>query len=166
MRTTPVTQDGTATAKTNNYLYYVAMSYNLEFHNGQEIVRTENVKYTANLGSYAFEPKAPSKYEPGSVEFAGWYQNPECTGDEVKLDKTTMPSSKMILYAKWVPVKHDVTVYRYRDAAGELHDLLCNHCQIAVQMQIFHKIHSLRYAHPAQIHNPNAANRDSPGNVR
>lgn len=128
-------EDGTASAKTNNYLYYVAASYNLEFHNGQEIVRTENVKYTANLDTYAFIPKAPSKYEEGSVEFAGWYQNPECTGDEVVLSETTMPSSNMILYAKWAPVKHDVTVYRYRDANGELHDLLCNHTDEAIETE-------------------------------
>ena len=127
-------KEGTSngTSYNNAKFYYVRETYLLEFNNGEGIVKTESVKYQYGLSSYAFQPKAPSKYEPGSVEFAGWYQNPECTSDEVKLDKTTMPSSKMILYAKWVPVKHDVTVYRYRDAAGELHDLLCNHTDEAI----------------------------------
>lgn len=127
-------KEGTSngTSYSNAQFYYVRETYLLEFNNGEGIVKTESVKYQYGLSSYAFQPKAPSKYEPGSVEFAGWYQNPECTGDEVKLDQTTMPSSNMILYAKWAPVKHDVTVYRYRDAAGELHDLLCNHTDEAI----------------------------------
>ena len=130
-------KEGTSngTSYNNAKFYYVRETYLLEFNNGEGIVKTESVKYQYGLSSYAFQPKAPSKYEPGSVEFAGWYQNPECTGDEVKLDKTTMPSSKMILYAKWVPVKHDVTVYRYRDAAGKLHDLLCNHTDESIETE-------------------------------
>ena len=112
--------------------YYDRAGYQVEFNNGAGVVKTSKVLYEANLGSYDFIPAAPSYYEAGSVQFAGWYQNPECTGDEVKLDQTTMPSSNMILYAKWIPVKHDVTVYRYRDAAGELHDLLCNHTDEAI----------------------------------
>ena len=34
------------------------------------------------------------------------------------LSKTEMPSSNMILYAKWIPVEHDVTIYRYKNADG------------------------------------------------
>lgn len=112
--------------------YYTRNSYTLDFNDGEKVVRNEIVPYQKSLGTYAFTPTAPSYYEAGSVQFAGWYQNPECTGDEVKLDQTTMPSSNMILYAKWVPVKHDVTVYRYRDADGNLHDLLCNHTDEAI----------------------------------
>lgn len=102
----------------NAKFYYTRNNYILEFNNGEKIVKTETVLYQANLGSYAFTPSAPSFYEAGSVQFAGWYQNPECTGDEVKLDQTTMPSSNKILYAKWVPVSHDVTIYRYKNADG------------------------------------------------
>lgn len=100
------------------YLYYLRDSFMLEFSNGEDIVSTRSVEYQANLGSYAFTPTAPSFYEAGSVEFAGWYQNPECTGDEVVLSETTMPSSNKILYAKWMPVSHDVTIYRYKNADG------------------------------------------------
>lgn len=98
--------------------YYDRAKYILEFHNGDGVVKTESVLYEANLGSYAFTPTPPSFYEAGSVQFAGWYQNPECTGDEVKLDQTTMPSSNMILYAKWIPVEHDVTIYRCKNPDG------------------------------------------------
>ena len=43
--------------------------------------------------------------------FGGWYLNPECSGDPVNLDTTTMPAENMILYAKWVPVTHTVKFY-------------------------------------------------------
>lgn len=98
--------------------YYTRNNYTLEFNNGEDIVNTVSVPYEANLGGYDFTPKAPSKYEPGSVQFDGWYQNPECTGAEVVLSATTMPSSNMILYAKWVPVNHNVTIYRYKNVDG------------------------------------------------
>lgn len=98
--------------------YYDRLQYILEFNNGDGVVKTESVLYEANLGSYAFTPTPPSYYEAGSVQFAGWYQNPECTGEEVVLSNTTMPSSNKLLYAKWVPIEHDVTIYRYKNADG------------------------------------------------
>ena len=127
-------KEGTSngTSYNNAKFYYVRETYLLEFNNGEGVVKTESVKYQYGLSSYAFTPTAPSYYEAGSVEFAGWYQNPECTGEEVKLDGMTMPANNVLLYAKWVPVKHDVTVYRYRDADGNLHDLLCNHTDEAI----------------------------------
>lgn len=124
--------DDTYGSYNNAKFYFSRNKYILEFNNGESIVKTVTVPYQGPLSGYASTPTAPSYYEAGSVQFAGWYQNPECTGDEVKLDQTTMPSSNMILYAKWVPVKHDVTVYRYRDADGNLHDLLCNHTDEAI----------------------------------
>ena len=102
----------------NAKFYYSRNKYTLDFNNGAGVVKTHSVFYEANLGTYDFTPVAPSFYEAGSVEFAGWYQNPECTGEEVKLDQMTMPASNMILYAKWVPVEHDVTIYLYRNADG------------------------------------------------
>ncbi len=98
--------------------YYDRLQYILEFNNGDGVVKTESVLYEANLGSYSFTPTPPSYYEAGSVQFAGWYQNPECTGEEVVLSNTTMPSSNKLLYAKWVPVEHNVTIYRYKNADG------------------------------------------------
>ena len=124
--------DDTYGTYNNAKFYFSRNKYVLEFNNGEGIVKTETVPYQGPLSGYSFTPTAPSKYEAGSVEFAGWYQNPECTGEEVKLDSMTMPATNMLLYAKWVPVKHNVTVYRYRDADGNLHDLLCNHTDEAI----------------------------------
>ena len=98
--------------------YYARNSYGLVFNNGEEELKRVSVKYQAPLGQYDFVPtKAPSWYESGSVQFAGWYLNPQCTGDEYELEKHTMPvgakngDNALILCAKWVPVTHKVEFY-------------------------------------------------------
>ena len=92
--------------------YYTRNSYKLAFNNQETDVKTETVLYQAPLSTYADytleKSEAPSWYEPGSVAFAGWYQNPECSGDQYDLTKHIMPSNDLILYAKWVPVTHTV----------------------------------------------------------
>ncbi len=99
--------------------YYTRNSYALTFNNQEEIIedRSVKVRYEAPLGGYSFTPtEAPSWFEPGSVEFAGWYLNPQCTGKEYKLDEHTMPANDLILYAKWVPITHTVKFYLTEDS--------------------------------------------------
>ena len=99
--------------------YYSRNSYALTFNNQEETIedRSVKVKYEAPLGGYSFIPtKVPSWFEPGSVEFAGWYLNPQCTGKEYKLDEHTMPANDLILYAKWVPITHTVDFHLTEDA--------------------------------------------------
>lgn len=95
------------------YLYYIRNSYDLRFYNYNSFVddHQASVKYQANLGSYDFTPEYPSTLEAGAYEFAGWYLNPECTGEQVDLSTRTMPAADLTLYAKWVPVTHTVTTY-------------------------------------------------------
>lgn len=97
--------------------YYTRNSYKLTFNDGYSDVKTESVKYEAPLSTYGdYVPEVPSAYEPGSVEFGGWYQNPQCTGEEYKLDTHKMPANDLILYAKWIPVTHKVNFYLNSDA--------------------------------------------------
>lgn len=97
--------------------YYTRNSYTLTFNDGYNVVRSESIKYEASLSTYSsYVPDVPSAYEPGSVTFGGWYLNPECTGVEYKLDEHTMPADNVLLYAKWVPVKHTVEFYLDQDA--------------------------------------------------
>ncbi|MBE5869544.1 MAG: hypothetical protein E7293_11430 [Lachnospiraceae bacterium] len=92
--------------------YYTRNSYTLTFNDGYSDVKSESVKYEAPLSTYAdYVPEVPSAYEPGSVEFGGWYQNPECSGGEVILNALTMPAENVLLYAKWIPVTHTVSFY-------------------------------------------------------
>lgn len=97
--------------------YYTRNSYTLTFNDGYKDVKTDSVKFQASLSNYSsYVPNVPSAKEPGSVTFGGWYLNPECTGVEYKLDEHKMPADNLLLYAKWVPVKHTVKFYLDRDA--------------------------------------------------
>ena len=105
------------------YLYYTRNSFDIVFYNPTELIHTEeNIPYQKNLSSYAYVPtddQMPAKYEPGSVTFAGWYLNPECSGEEFVFSAHTMPAGPnnvngevaLSLYAKWVPVTHMVEFY-------------------------------------------------------
>lgn len=98
------------------YLYYLRNNYTLVFNDGYSDVKTETVEYYEPLSKYeSYEPDLPSAYETGSRVFAGWYLNPQCTGDEYKLSEHTMPLGNLILYAKWVPVTHTVEFYLTQD---------------------------------------------------
>ena len=114
------------------YFYYTRNSYILTFNNGYEEVNKESVKYEAPLSTYSsYVPVVPSAYEPGSVTFGGWYLNPECTGAEYKLNEHKMPADNVLLYAKWVPVKHTVKFYLDK-AAFEAGTELSTHPYITV----------------------------------
>ena len=107
-------KEGTSNGQSYNNaeFYYTRNSYKLTFNDGYNDVKTESVKYQASLSSFAsYAPAVPSAYEPGSVTFGGWYLNPECTGEEYKLNAHTMPADNVLLYAKWVPVTHTVEFY-------------------------------------------------------
>ncbi len=105
--------------------YYTRNTYDIEFYNPTELIhKAENVYYEAPLGSYDFTPtadQAPDSYEPGSVEFDGWYLNPECTGEQYILANHTMPVGAvngdvaLKLYAKWKPVNRTVSFYLNKD---------------------------------------------------
>ncbi len=106
-------------------LYYLRNSYNLVFNNGEENVKTDSVEYQASLAGYAdyelTEADIPSYYEPGSVEFGGWYLNPECS-DDAKVEFTdalTMPAGDIILYAKWTPKTYTVNFYLTEDTMNQ-----------------------------------------------
>ena len=92
--------------------YYTRNSYTLTFNDGYNDVKSESVKYQTPLSTYnSYVPAVPSAYETGSVKFGGWYLNPECSGEEYKLTEHTMPADNVLLYAKWVSVKHTVEFY-------------------------------------------------------
>lgn len=120
-------EDGTASGSGHSYndakFYYARKSYTLTFNNQENRIggKPKSVKYESPLSEYAsYKPAdtdVPSWFEPGSVEFAGWYLNPQCTGKEYKLDEHTMPDTDLVLYAKWVPITHTVD-FRLTEDAG------------------------------------------------
>ena len=117
--------------------YYTRNSYELTFNDGYNEVRTENVKYQQSLSGFSsYVPEVPSAYEPGSVTFAGWYLNPECTGNEYKLKEKTMPAENVLLYAKWQLVSHTVKFYLDRETY-ENGETLASHPDKTVLHNVF-----------------------------
>ena len=102
------------------YLYYLRNSYTLKFFNhGSEVTNKQaSVQYEAPLGSYDFVPDYPAGLETNAYEFGGWYLNPECTGEEYKLDEHTMPAGDLMLYAKWTPKTHTVRTFLTEDVVA------------------------------------------------
>lgn len=97
-------------------LYYLRDSYELEFKNSPtNTVDKKTVQYEAELAQYAFDVPYPAGLEPNAYYFDGWYLNPECTGDEYKLEEHTMPAGNLLLYAKWAPKTHTVTTWLTAD---------------------------------------------------
>ena len=93
--------------------YYKRNTYSLNFYSASssQSDKTANVKFKAPLGSYDYTPTSkPKSVEPDAV-FAGWYLNPQCTGEQYVLSKHTMPSNDIALYAKWVNRSYTVTTY-------------------------------------------------------
>ena len=109
-------------------LYYNRIRYKLEFKNVDEVIHTENqVVFEKPLNYYLDEdgkyideiiPDYPEGKEVGAYEFAGWYTTPECfEGTEFDFASGKMPNGDLVLFAKWAPVKHNVTFYTSKDSA-------------------------------------------------
>lgn len=93
--------------------YYKRNTYSLNFYSASssQTDRTANVKFQAPLGSYDYTPTSkPASVEPDAV-FAGWYLNPQCTGERYVLAQHNMPANNIALYAKWVNRSYTVTTY-------------------------------------------------------
>lgn len=114
------------------HLYYDRLSYTLEFQSIDKVVHTESgVMFEKPLNYYLDEdgnyigtiiPDYPEGKEAGAYEFAEWYTTPECfEGTRFDFATGKMPNGKLKLFAKWAPVKHNVTFYTSKDSAtGEL----------------------------------------------
>ena len=69
--------------------------------------------YGAPLKEYNFEPPYPENLEPNAYKFGGWYTTPMCfAGTEVNWDTLSSPEGDLMLYAKWVPITHNVRVFK------------------------------------------------------
>lgn len=93
--------------------YYKRNTYSLNFYSASSSRsdKTAYVKFQAPLGSYDYTPTSkPASVEP-DAEFAGWYLNPQCTGEQYVLSEHKMPSNNIALYAKWVNRSYKVTTY-------------------------------------------------------
>lgn len=106
---------GTANGESCNgaKFYYKRNTYSLNFYSASssQSDKTANVKFKAPLGSYDYTPTNKPKSVESDAVFAGWYLNPQCTGEQYDLSEHTMPANDIALYAKWVNCSYTVTTY-------------------------------------------------------
>lgn len=125
-------EGGVKTDGSKRFLYYDRLRFTIEFQNIDKVIHTENqVVFEKPLNYYLDEdgnyidtiiPDYPEGKEAGAYEFAGWYTTPECfEGTKFDFATGTMPNGDLKLFAKWAPVKHNVTFYTSKNSAtGEL----------------------------------------------
>lgn len=120
--------------RTYNF-YYTRNSYDLSFYNVTAPVSGHggSVQYQAPLESYDFTPEMPNIYEAGAMRFDGWYLNSECSGNRVDLSSRTMPAANLRLYAKWIPVSHNVNVYKSEGGERIGDTQVVSHGSVAVE---------------------------------
>lgn len=103
-------------------LYYLREQYNLKFINyGTEVTgKGGDFYYQQDISGTNFTPEYPATLEAGAYVFDGWYDNPFFNeSGKFNFTGATMPAGPVILYAHWVPVTHNVEVYKTADMKAE-----------------------------------------------
>lgn len=104
-------------AGTEYFIYYTRNQYSLSFKNGNTIIEKGKWDYEADISDVIGSDdqlKNPvyTGDDPEGYEFAGWYTTERCiAGTEWNPEGATMPHNNLMLYAKWVPIKHHVRLY-------------------------------------------------------
>ena len=109
-------EKSTKTGKNANgaKFYYDRKAYDLKFFSGNNAVpvKSERPKFEQPLNEFAaYKPETPPQGVESDAVFAGWYLNPQCTGEQYDLSTHKMPANNIALYAKWVNRSYTVTTY-------------------------------------------------------
>ena len=91
--------------------YYERNSYDLIFISGGQMVKTETVKFGADISQKSYTPTTPPEGKEGYV-FVGWYDNEQGAGDVYVFTGKTMPAQNITLYARWVAPIHTVRFWQ------------------------------------------------------
>ena len=93
--------------------YYKRKQYTLNFFNGDasKAETVKKLKFEEPLSNSYYEPVNRPAGVERDAEFAGWYLNPQCTGERYDFSTSTMPANDIALYAKWVNRSYTVTTY-------------------------------------------------------
>ncbi len=110
-----------------NTYYYTRNEHEISFSNHNAISNNngktfpaKNLKYGENISTALpstavapdYEPPYPDGIEPNAFVFQGWYTTSQfLPGTEVQWNTMTVPDNDVTLYAKWVPVTHNVYFY-------------------------------------------------------
>ena len=134
-------------------LFYKRQDYDLALHNYSK-VKEYDVPFAGDIDAYIREatgssegiPPYPATLEKDGYTFAGWYTSPGCYKDSEYGPGSTMPAGDLALYAKWVPIQHNVRFFRTYDdmlayevgddaAVEVLYDLKVDHGTLAAGVE-------------------------------
>lgn len=105
------------------YMYYTRNKYKIEYQSRGEILTQDanensltnntytQIPYQLSLENYNIEPPYPSNEPAGAYTFGGWYDNSDFAGSPFNFSSKTMPSSDVVLFAKWIPDEYTVKVF-------------------------------------------------------
>ena len=103
--------------------YYTRNQYELVFDDKYGTTVSEKLPFEQVLSESvnyknSYQPGLPGTLEKDAYKFDGWYSDPGCTKPVDWTEK--MPAAKVVVYAKWIPVKHTVKTFLTKDAmSGE-----------------------------------------------
>ena len=107
----------------NAKFFYTRNIYQLKFFSGGSLVRTEDVRFEADISAHEnYKPANPPAGMEGYV-FAGWYDNEKGAGDAYDFTGKTMPAQNITLHAKWVAPVHTVTFWQGDTKLDEIKDI-------------------------------------------
>ena len=78
--------------------------------------------YGASVKKYSdIVPPYPENLEQNAYTFDGWYTSPGCfDGTEIDWENATMPEGDLLLYAKWSPITHTVSVFKDKNMTEQI----------------------------------------------
>ena len=99
--------------------YYTRNQYDLVFDDQYGTTVSEKLPFEQVLSESvnyknSYQPGLPGTLEKDAYKFGGWYSDPGCTKPVDWTEK--MPAAKVVVYAKWIPVKHTVKTFLTKDA--------------------------------------------------
>ena len=99
--------------------YYTRNQYELVFDDKYGTTVSEKLPFEQVLSESvnyknSYQPGLPGTLEKDAYKFDGWYSDPGCTKPVDWTEK--MPAAKVVVYAKWIPVKHTVKTFLTKDA--------------------------------------------------
>ncbi len=99
-----------------NFYYKRQTSKELTFLNYNTTTTETGIPFGTALDEYNHIPTYPPELETGAYEFTGWYTTEDCLeNSRYDLDKATMPSNDLMLYAGWKKKTHVVNFYNSLD---------------------------------------------------
>lgn len=108
-----------------DFYYDRITDHKISFNNNGTVLDDKTVygeMYGASVKKYSdIVPPYPENLEQNAYTFDGWYTSPGCfDGTEIDWENATMPEGDLLLYAKWSPITHTVSVFKDKNMTEQI----------------------------------------------